>query len=77
MLYLTKKKAVEYCKNMGIPMSEKTLSKHIVSGKGPLFHKFNNRVLYTQIDLDNWLSKNISKPYKGSFEIENHKENSK
>ena len=71
MIYFTKKKAAQYCKDMGIPMSEKTLSKHILSGKGPLFHKFNNRVLYTQKDLDDWISKRISRAYKGSFEIEN------
>ena len=69
MQYLTKKQASTYLScNLGLTISEKTLSKYITTGGGPIYHKFGNRVVYTTNDLNDWVNSKISKPLRGSFE---------
>lgn len=67
--YLCKKEASTYLtKELGISISDKTLSKYITTGGGPEYFKFGWRVVYTIETLDEWVSNRLSGPKKGSFE---------
>ena len=69
MQYLSKKQASSYLYNeLGLKISEKTLSKYITTGGGPVYHKFGWRVVYNAEDLINWANCKLSKPLHGSFE---------
>ncbi len=35
-------------------LSAKTLARYRVSGEGPVFHRFGNRIRYRQDDLEGW-----------------------
>lgn len=62
--YLTKKQASGYLTQvLGLPVSEKTLSKYITIGGGPCFQKFGRRVVYQQQFLDDWAHSRLSQPY--------------
>lgn len=53
--YLTKKQAAEFLTNeLGLPTSDKTLSKYICVGGSPIYQKFGERVLYTKENLIKW-----------------------
>ena len=68
--YLTKKQASEYLTNeLGLPISEKTLSKYISIGGSPTFRKFGRRVVYTIDDLTNWAQSKLSKPVTNSSQL--------
>ncbi len=70
MFYLTKKQASEYLTNgLGLPISEKTLSKYITIGGGPTFRKFGRRVVYTVDDLTNWVQSKLSEPVTNSSQL--------
>ena len=74
--YLCKKEASTYLtKELGITISDKTLSKYITEGGGPEYFKFGWRVVYTIETLDDWVSNKISGPKKGSFEDINTSKN--
>ena len=38
-------------------LSPRTLDGYRVSGDGPAFHRFGNRVRYRRVDLDSWAAK--------------------
>ena len=38
-------------------LSPRTLDGYRVSGAGPAFHRFGNRVRYRRLDLDEWAAK--------------------
>ena len=68
--YFTKRQASDYLKqSLGLPVSEKTLSKYITTGGGPQFQKFGRRVVYQQQFLDDWASSRLSQPYSHSSVI--------
>lgn len=67
--YYDKKKASAFLtEKMGIPISVNTLSKYIVHGSGPLFHKWKHRVLYTESSLIDWVNKNMSPECRNSID---------
>lgn len=67
--YLSKSEASLYLFNeLGLKISEKTLSKYITTGGGPIYYKFGWRVVYTIETLNNWVNEKLSKPLRGSFE---------
>ncbi len=69
--YLTKKQASEYLTNeLGLPISEKTLSKYISIGGSPIFRKFGRRVVYSIEDLTSWADNRLSKPVTNSSQLE-------
>lgn len=53
MSILTTKEAAEYLR-----YSEVTLEQWRLIGKGPVFHKPENKVLYYKADLDAWIKEN-------------------
>lgn len=60
---MTKKQASEFLTNeMGLPTSDKTLSKLISCGKSPQYQKFGARVVYTKQALIDWANARLSKP---------------
>ena len=64
-----KKEASRYLTDeLGISVSDKTLSKYITTGGGPVFYKLNWRVYYTHETLNDWVNNKISKPLHGSYE---------
>lgn len=69
--YYTKKQAANFLTNeLGIPTSDKTLSKLITCGGSPIYQKFGARVLYTKANLINWANSRLSKPrYSSSCEV--------
>ena len=68
--FFTKRQASEYLSQvLGLPVSEKTLSKYITVGGGPNFQKFGRRVVYQQDFLDDWAKSRLSQPYTHSSEI--------
>ncbi|MDD7313166.1 MAG: hypothetical protein PUH03_02270 [bacterium] len=74
--YLCKKEASTYLKNeLGISISDKTLSKYITTGGGPEYFKFGWRVVYTVETLTEWVNSKMSKPLRGSFEEEKYNYN--
>ena len=67
--YLSKSEASSYLsKELGLKISEKTLSKYITTGGGPTYYKFGWRVVYTIETLNDWVNNKLSKPLRGSFE---------
>lgn len=65
--YLTKKQASDFLSNkMGLPTSDKTLSKLITCGGSPIYQKFGSRVVYKKEDLINWANSKLSKPRRNS-----------
>ena len=40
-----------------LDLSSRTLDGYRVSGEGPAFHRFGNRVRYRKSDLDEWAAK--------------------
>lgn len=67
--YLCKKEASAFLKNeLGLSISDKTLSKYITTGRGPKYFKFGWHVVYTVETLTEWVNSKISKPLRGSFE---------
>ena len=69
MQYLTEKQASsDLSDELGLKISEKTLSKYITTGGGPVYYKFGNRVVYAANDLNDWVNNKMSKPLRGSFE---------
>lgn len=73
--YLTKKQAAEFLTNeLGLPTSDKTLSKLITCGGSPVYQKFGARVLYTRENLIEWANTKLSKPrYNSSCEVQDDK----
>lgn len=68
--FFTKRQASEYLSQvLGLPVSEKTLSKYITVGGGPNFQKFGRRVVYQQQFLDVWAHSRLSQPYAHSSAI--------
>jgi hypothetical protein len=68
--FFTKKQASEYLSQvLGLPVSEKTLSKYITVGGGPNFQKFGRRVVYQQQFLYEWATSRLSRPYSHSSAI--------
>ena len=62
-MYYTKKQASEFLTNeMGKPISDKSLSKFITKGEGPVYQKFGPRVVYTNQALIYWANSRLSKP---------------
>ena len=47
--YLSTRQAAEY-----LGLSTRTLDRYRVSGAGPKFHKFGNRVRYARADVEAW-----------------------
>ena len=47
--YLSVREAADY-----LGLSTRTLDRYRVSGDGPPFHRFRNRVRYLRADLDAW-----------------------
>lgn len=69
MIYLNKKEASAYLKNeLGLSVSDKTLSKYITTGGGPKYFKFGWRVYYTDETINEWVSQKMSRPLRGSYE---------
>ena len=67
--FLNKKEASLYLSNeLGLTISDKTLSKYITTGHGPKYFKFGWRVVYTIDNLNDWVNRKLSKPLRGSFE---------
>ena len=67
--FLSKKQASSYLSNeLGLKISDKTLSKYITTGGGPNYFKFGWRVVYTIETLNDWVNRKLSKPLRGSFE---------
>ncbi len=63
MQYLNKKQASAYLANeLGLRVSDKTLSKYITTGQGPKYFKFGWRVVYTIDNLNDWVNSKLSKP---------------
>ena len=61
--YLTKKEASVYLtQGLGLPVSEKSLSKYITSGGGPQYQKFGRRVVYLESYLSDWVQSRLSQP---------------
>ena len=61
--YLTKKEASVYLtQGLGLPVSEKSLSKYITSGGGPQYQKFGRRVVYLESYLSDWVKSRLSQP---------------
>ncbi len=50
--FLTTRRAADY-----LGLSHRTLDGYRVSGAGPVFHRFGNRVRYRKSDLDAWAAK--------------------
>ena len=71
--FLTKKQASDFLTSeLGMPTSDKTLSKLITCGGSPLYQKFGRRVLYTRENLIEWANSKLSKPrYNSSCEVSN------
>lgn len=71
--YMTKKQASDFLTNeLGLPTSDKTLSKLITCGGSPVYQKFGRRVLYTKEHLIDWANSKLSKPrYNSSCEVDN------
>ena len=67
--FLNKKEASLYLSNeLGLTISDKTLSKYITTGGGPKYFKFGCRVVYTIDSLNDWVNSKLSKPLQGSYE---------
>ena len=47
--FLDTRRAADY-----LSLSHRTLDGYRVSGVGPAFHRFGNRVRYRKLDLDEW-----------------------
>ena len=71
--YLTKKQASYFLTDeMGLPTSDKTLSKLITCGGSPIYQKFGSRVVYKKEDLIEWANSKLSKPrLNSSCEVPN------
>ena len=71
--FYTKKQASDFLTNeLGLPTSDKTLSKLITCGGSPVYQKFGRRVLYTKEHLIDWANSKLSKPrYNSSCEVDN------
>ena len=71
--YLTKKQASDFLTNeLGLPISDKTLSKFITCGGSPIYQKFGSRVLYTRENLIKWADSKLSEPrYNSSCKVQN------
>ncbi len=69
--YFTKREASEYLTGvLGLPTSEKTLSKYITIGGGPSYQKFGTkRIVYKKESLDEWVDKRLSKVVQSSSQI--------
>ena len=50
--FLDTRRAADY-----LSLSHRTLDGYRVSGAGPVFHRFGNRVRYRRSDLDEWAAK--------------------
>ena len=57
--------AAKYLEARGIPISANTLAKKATNGGGPRFRKFDRFPLYSEADLDAWISTRLS-PLKAS-----------
>lgn len=59
--YLTRKEAAAYISAMGLRISNATLEKYAITGKGPPFFRQTNtpcgRVFYSQVAIGEWLRK--------------------
>ena len=65
--YYTKRQASAYLSDtLGLPVAEKTLSKLIVIGGGPVYRKFGGRVVYSQTELETWAKSKLSPEFANS-----------
>lgn len=58
--YLNRRDAAAYVRNQGFPCAPSTLAKLATIGGGPKFRKFSRNVVYSPIDLDDWILSRLS-----------------
>ena len=66
--YLNRTQAAEFIREQGLPCAKTTLQKLATIGGGPTYRRFGGRVVYTEGDLQNWVSARMSKPLSHSGE---------
>lgn len=65
--FLTRDKAAKYItEHFGLPCAKKTLEKWAVTGGGPRFVHCGARVLYSPLDIDNWIRGRMSAPMEST-----------
>jgi predicted DNA-binding transcriptional regulator AlpA len=68
--YLTRNEVSERCKSRGLSIAKQTLAKLAVTGGGPAFRKFGNRVVYDPADVEAWIERRLTGPRKSTSEVQ-------
>lgn len=64
MTFLTRQKAAEHLKSVGIPVKGDGLKDHASRGTGPAYTIINGRALYRREDLDAWVAAQAARPVR-------------
>ena len=70
--YLNGREAAELARQLGFPLSHRTLAKYRCTGGGPEAHKFGRYVVYDIDLLLPWFFGRLSKPQRSSSDIAKH-----
>jgi hypothetical protein len=68
MKYRTRKQAVEYLRELGIPCGDNYLGHLAVTGEGPVFRYSGRHPIYSEADLDAWIESRLSPPRKSHLD---------
>jgi hypothetical protein len=69
MRFLSRSEASEYLANRGLRIARQTLAKFAVTGQGPAYRCFGNRVVYDPADLDAWIEAKLTRRRRSTSEV--------
>jgi hypothetical protein len=64
--FLSRSEASDYLVNRGLRVARQTLAKFAVTGGGPAYRSFGNRVVYHPADLEAWITTRLTKPRRST-----------